>query len=100
MFDRRAILLAVAACLAAAPAARADDDDYWPAQHALQQGQIRSAQEIIAQVGGDLGGQVIRTKLKYKYGVSYYEFKVRTPNGWVSEVSVDAATGAILGRDN
>jgi uncharacterized membrane protein YkoI len=101
--------VAVAACLAASPPARADPfghgffddaDDYGYARRAVQQGQIRSAKEIMAQGRGELGGRVIDVDLKSRRGTHYYEFKVRTPNGYVSEVSVDAATGAIMGRDN
>lgn len=111
MFDRRVILLAVAACLAGSPAARADhsgdgfffsraddDDDRHP-RHAVQPGQIRSAKEIAAQVRGELGGKVIDVDLETRRGARYYEFKVLTPSGRVTEVSVDAATGAILERE-
>jgi uncharacterized membrane protein YkoI len=110
MFSRCAFLLAVAACLAPSPAARADpfghgffdsvdDDDDGYARRAVQQGQIRSAKEIMAQVRGELGGKVIDADLKSRRGVHYYEFKVRSPSGYVSEISVDAATGAVIRRD-
>lgn len=108
MLDRRAFFLATGLCLAAnnQAYAQSDDDrrnrkagdrgDHVRARRALQQGEIRSLSEIMAELRSQLGGEVIEVELTSKGGTYVYEFKVLTSSGRVSEVEVDAATGKII----
>jgi uncharacterized membrane protein YkoI len=50
----------------------------------------------MAQVRGELGGRVIKVKLKSKRGIHYYEFKVLAPSGRIWEISVNAVNGTII----
>jgi uncharacterized membrane protein YkoI len=105
VFDGRAIFLAVASCFAASHDVRAepselrDRGDHDRARHAFQQGQIRSLNELIAELRPELGGQVIEVELKHKRGTYYYILKVLAPDGRLGELSVDAATGKIVQRE-
>jgi uncharacterized membrane protein YkoI len=108
-FDRRALFLAVASCLAAGPAVRADPvegrsiadlrGNHDEARRAFQQGQIRSLSEIMGKLRPELGGEVIEVELKKKRGTYYYKFKVLAANGRLGEISVDATTGKVIERE-
>jgi uncharacterized membrane protein YkoI len=104
MADRRTIVFAVASCLASSHVVHAgssdlkDRDDHERARRAFQQGQIRSLGELMTQLRSDLGGEVIEVELKTKRGTYYYKFKVLAPDGRLSELSADAATGKIVDR--
>jgi uncharacterized membrane protein YkoI len=99
MSQSRSLLLAVALWLAAGPAAMADESDHERARQALQQGKIRALSEIMAQVRAELGGEVVKVKLDWEHGAYVYEFRVLAPDGRLSEVDVDAATGKVLKRE-
>jgi uncharacterized membrane protein YkoI len=102
MLDRRALLLAGVGFFVS-PAARAEDeDDHDQARRALKRGEIRPLTDIMAQLQGQLGGEVIEVSFKNKRGgrTYAYEFTVLTPSGRISEVLVDAATAKILERED
>jgi uncharacterized membrane protein YkoI len=105
MVDRRAIFLAVGSCLVGSHVVLAgssdlrDRGDHDRARHAFQQGQIRSLNQLMAELRSDLGGEVIEVELKNKRGTYYYKFKVLAPDGRLGELSVDAATGKIVERE-
>jgi uncharacterized membrane protein YkoI len=100
MLDRRALLLA-GVWFSASPVAHAEDD-HDQAWRALKRGEIRPLTDILAQLQGQLGGEVIEVSFKSKRrGRNYaYEFTVLTPSGRISEVLVDAATAKILERED
>jgi uncharacterized membrane protein YkoI len=77
-------------------------DDHNAARQALRNGQVRQLVEILEQLRTELNGEVIEVQFKArKKGVPFiYEFKVLNPNGRVSEVTVDAATAKIIGRED
>jgi uncharacterized membrane protein YkoI len=103
--DRRALVLAVASCLASTPAVRAEPSDlrdrasHDQARRAFQQGQIRSLSDLMAELRPELGGEIIEVELKKERGTYYYKFKVLDPNGRLGELSVDAATGKVVERE-
>ena len=110
MFDRHAILMTVATCLATTHTVRADPfephvmyivdrENHEQARRAFQQGQIRSLSQIMEQLRSELGGEVIEVELKTKGGIHYYKFKVLAPNGRIGELSVNATDGKIIERD-
>jgi uncharacterized membrane protein YkoI len=105
MVDRRAIFLAMASCLAASGVVRAgssdlrDRGDHDRARVAFQQSQIRSLNELMAQLRSDLGGELIEVELKNKSGTYFYKFKVLPPDGRIGELAVDSATGKIIERE-
>jgi uncharacterized membrane protein YkoI len=110
MFDRHAMLMTVAACLAASHAVRADPfgryviniaerENHEQARRAFQQGQIRSLSAIMEQLRSELGGEVIEVELKTRGGIHYYNFKVLAPNGRIGELSVNATDGRIIERE-
>jgi uncharacterized membrane protein YkoI len=109
LIGRRQFLLAVAALLAGGGAAHADDDnkgddegdedDHDRARRALEEGQARPLNEILAIVEGELGGRIVRVELERRRGRYIYEFRVITPSGELGEVYVDAMSAEILKRD-
>src|SRR5215472_5902170 len=98
---RRLLLIALATTTANAGLAYGDDDDddgkdHNRASRAVQQGKARPLADILNQVRGRLGGEVVGLKFKSKNGRYVYKLKVVTPAGQLREVSVDAATGEVV----
>lgn len=98
-------MFAAAAMAAAAGAAypserrnrgRGDRHDHESARRALEEGRARPLAEILEQVRGQLGGEVIGVEFDREDGRYVYEFKVITRGGRLREVYVDALTAAIL----
>jgi uncharacterized membrane protein YkoI len=73
-----------------------DDDDDNRARRAVEEGRARPLSEILKMIGTRLGGEIVGLELKRKDGRYVYKLKVVTPAGRLREVSVDAATGAIV----
>lgn len=84
----------LAAPLALAPAARADDD-HERARAAVLAGEIRPLTALLAEVERRFMGQVVDTELDREDGRWVYEFKLLPPSGRIYEVELDAATGAV-----
>lgn len=107
---RRAFIAAGLGAIAAAGAARADGEDDDDGGHghgdhdrarlAVERGKARPLAEILAKVRPDLGGDVAGVAFRRESGRWVYAFRVIGPDGRVSEVDVDAATAAILGRES
>jgi uncharacterized membrane protein YkoI len=94
--DRRCFLVAASPMVLGAAAAWAEDDDHDRAMEALQQGRVRPLAEILADVGQDLGGQVVGVEFENDDDTYVYEFKVVTDAGRLRKVYVDATSGQIL----
>jgi uncharacterized membrane protein YkoI len=108
--SRRAFLgscLGTAGLLLAGPArAQHDDDDDFGhhhdhdrARHAVERGEAQPLSDILAQVGPDLGGEVVGVAFRRQAGRWLYEFRVIAPTGQMTEVYVDAATVRIMQRE-
>lgn len=97
---RLAPLLTLLSLLAAAPTAASGGVDQESARRALEGGEIRSLDEVLAAVRKVAPGDVIALKLKHEHKRWRYELKVLTPSGKRREVTIDAATLAVLDRDD
>jgi uncharacterized membrane protein YkoI len=76
-------------------AATADSDDHDAARSAVQRGEIRPLEEILASVRSRLPGEVAGVEIERKGGRWLYEFRVVGSRGRLFEVYVDARTGQI-----
>lgn len=91
------ILVLLLALLLAAPALA--DDDHDRAREALARGEILPLSRILAVVEQEVGGRVIEIDLDRDDGRYVYEVEAVSRDGRLVELSIDAATGAILDRD-
>lgn len=101
---RRRFLLLAALSYAALPivpgGGRADDDSGQErAKRALERGEIRPLEEILAVVRARTPGEVVKVELERDDGTWIYELKLLTPSGRRREIKVDAATARILKVD-
>lgn len=92
----RALPLALAAMLLAAPAGAAGRRDHEQARAALAAGQIRPLAELLAEVERRFEGRVIATELERDDGRWIYEFRLVPPSGRMFMLKLDAATGALI----
>jgi uncharacterized membrane protein YkoI len=105
VFDRRALLLALALAFAGGPALSDEDgerderDDHDLARHALEEGKVRPLSEILARVNKEIEGELVGVEFDRINGHYVYELKVITPSGRLREVRVDAMTAEILGGE-
>jgi uncharacterized membrane protein YkoI len=76
-----------------------DDKDHYRAGQAVAQGRAQPLSEIIKEIHAQMGGDVVGVKFKSKNGRYIYKLKV-VAGGKLRELSVDAATGQILGDDD
>ena len=81
-----------------------DDDfgrhhDHDRARHAVERGEALPLSDILAQVGPELGGEVVGVAFRRRAGSWLYEFRVIAPTGQLTEVYVDAATARIIQRE-
>lgn len=90
----------LAAPFAFAPAFASDENEHESARRAVERKEALPLADILARVGGDLGGEITRVSFKREHGVWVYEFKVVEPGGRLAEVYVDAGTGRILERED
>ncbi|MEW5964087.1 MAG: PepSY domain-containing protein [Pseudomonadota bacterium] len=97
-FDRRRLLVAIAALVGASALASADAerDDHERARRAVVEGKARPLSEILAALAPSLDGEVIEVELESKSGRLVYELKVLSVGGRVREIYVDAATAEIV----
>ena len=77
-------------------AACLDDDDHDRAFLAVTDEQILPLAEILELLLPQLGGALIEIEFECSDGVYIYEFEVRTPDGRIIEIKVDAVTGTII----
>lgn len=100
---RRTLLLALALMPAGASHSFAgsddddDDKDHYQAGQAMAQGRVRPLSEILSAIHAETGGDVVGVKFKSKNGRYIYKLKV-VSGGRLRELSVDAATGQIVGE--
>ena len=91
-------LLAILAVILAAPALAGDDHDR--AREALARGEILPLSRILGVVEREVGGRVIEVDLDRDDGRYVYEVEAVSRDGRLVELSIDAATGAVLDRDD
>jgi len=92
------LVVVLALLLSAGPAAADDDSDR--AYRARERGEVRPLAEILAALERRVDGEVVGVEFESEDGRHVYEFEVITPRGRLLEVYVDAATGAILKRED
>ena len=95
------LLLAALAAFAALVPARADDDEE-RAREALARGEILPLSEILDRVAADVHGEPVGVELERDDDGDdgtrlTYEIKVLSPDGDITELRYDAATGDLLG---
>lgn len=91
-----AILLAAGLLAAGADAMARDDQDHEAARKAMARGEILPLTRILPVVAQARPGDVLKLQLD-RHGQRFvYEVTVLTPAGKVTEVHVDAKTGALL----
>jgi uncharacterized membrane protein YkoI len=88
----------IALCLLAGAAAADEDSDR--AYRALERGEVRPLAEILAALERRVEGEIVGVEFESEDGRHVYEFEVITPAGRLLEIYVDAATGAILERED
>lgn len=90
--------LLVLICLLASPAFA--DDDHDRAREALARGDILPLTHILAIVEREVGGRVIEIDFDGDDGRYIYDVEAVSRDGRLVELSIDAATGAVLKRDD
>jgi uncharacterized membrane protein YkoI len=102
MFRQTLLILALAAALAAlgtTGAAAADCLSPNQARAAAQQGQVQPMSSLIGSIRAATGGEILPpAQLCQSGGRFVYVVNVLQPNGQVRRITVDAASGAIVGR--
>ncbi|MCP4328976.1 MAG: hypothetical protein GY791_11130 [Alphaproteobacteria bacterium] len=92
---RIAMVVAVLTALAAAAAAASDHDD---ARNAVQAGRALPLGAIVGQVGRSYPGRLLDADMRKGKGDSLvYVLRWLTPEGNVLNMTVDAASGRVLG---
>lgn len=90
------LLLLATTCTAAS--AQADAADHDRARSAVEAGQIRPLQDILAEVRREVPGRMLDARLQQN-GRWVYEVILLQANGQVVAVTVDAQTARILGAE-
>jgi uncharacterized membrane protein YkoI len=91
----RNIALILSLPLIAAPAL-ADRDDHDRAHLALEAGEILPLGDILATAEASRPGRVIEIELDRDDGRWIYELELVSPEGFLYEMEIDAASGTIL----
>lgn len=91
---RRLLTVLVLYLITALPAGAQDQDR---ARDAVRDGQVRPLATILPQVRDRFPGRMLDARLVQRGGGSFYVLKILGANGQVSEVTVDAASGAVRG---
>lgn len=95
---RIALLLLV--LLPAWPVHVAADSDQERAKTALERGEIRPLDQVLAAARRAVPGDVVAVELKRKEKRWLYELKILTPAGKRREVKIDANTLAVIEDDD
>jgi len=90
-----ALILYLYLSLIAAPAL-ADRDDHDRARLALEAGEILPLADILAAAEATRPGRVIEIELERDDGRWIYELELVSPDGFLYEMEIDAASGTIL----
>ncbi|TDR88172.1 PepSY domain-containing protein [Enterovirga rhinocerotis] len=98
MSTLRLLVILLACLVLPATAARAVDQD--AARRAMQRGEIRPLDQVLAAARAAVPGDVVSVELERKKGRWLYELKILTPAGKRREVKIDARTLAILDKDD
>ncbi len=77
-----------------------DEADYDDALEALRKGKALPLGTIRQMITKRWSGEIVSIEVKRRGGNLHYEFKVLQPNGHLTEIEVDAATGKILEVEN
>jgi uncharacterized membrane protein YkoI len=75
------------------------DEDHDRARAALERGEVLPLTQILSILELAPGTQLLEVELERENGVLVYEFDVIARDGRITEMVVDAATGAILGNE-
>ena len=96
------MVLALALLAAGVNGARADADssEQDEAHRAVQGGAIRPLKEILSRLPPGVAAEIVRVKLKLRDGRWVYEIRRVDSRGRLSEIVVDAATGADMGEED
>ena len=70
------------------------------AHQAVQGGAIRPLTEILSRLPPGVAAEIVRVKLKQRDGRWVYEIRRVDSRGRLSEIVVDAATGADMGEED
>ncbi len=102
MFPSRTVFaLALALFAGGVQGARTDDfTEQDEAHRAVQDGAIRPLNEILSNLAPGVAGEIVRVKLARRDGRWVYELRRVDSRGRLSEIVVDAATGADMGEED
>jgi uncharacterized membrane protein YkoI len=99
--SRIAFVLAFAIVAGGVHGAQADDfSEQDEAHRAVQGGAIRPLNEILSNLPPGVPGEIVRVKLVRRDGRWVYELRRVDSRGRLSEIIVDAATGAEKGEED
>jgi uncharacterized membrane protein YkoI len=76
------------------------NDDHDRAREALARGEILPLSRILAVVDREVGGRIIEIDLDRDDGRYVYDVEAVSRDGRLVELTIDAATGTVLERDN
>ncbi len=93
----RLLALSLILLLHAAPSLAGDQDD---ARRALQAGEIRPLEEVLAAARAAVPGEVVKLDLKRDNGRWVYELKILTASGKRREVEIDGRSLAVVDDDD
>lgn len=94
------VLFLLLALLPAWAAPVVADSDQERARAALERGEIRPLDQVLAAVRRAVPGDVVAVELKRKDKRWLYELKILTPGGKRREVKIDASSLAIIEDDD
>jgi uncharacterized membrane protein YkoI len=97
MFVLALTLLAAGVDRACAEGESSEQDE---AHQAVQGGSIRPLNEILNRLPPGVAGEIVRVQLSHRDGKWVYQFRRVDSRGRLSEIVVDAATGAEVGEEN
>jgi len=83
-------------CLTKLPPERRYKTDQDEALAAVENGTIMPWKEAVKHLSRNVSGKIIGVRINQTSDRSVYQVKVRTPEGEIKNVLVDAATGQIL----
>lgn len=94
------LLLLILLLLPLAPGPALADSDQERARAALERGEIRPLDQVLAAVRTAVPGDVVSVELKRKKERWYYKLKVLAANGKRREVKIDAKTLVVFDQDD